>query len=64
MIAPRVEDPRGSLQRTITIQEHTQKITEEKWIGENNRSLWNDGVPRIGRFNKRSYPGEDVIDQQ
>eukprot|EP00969_Alexandrium_andersonii_P255336 11286807-Alexandrium_andersonii.AAC.1 len=43
MIAPRLEDPTGSLQRSIDIQ---HRGTKED-IDENNRSLFADGTPRI-----------------
>eukprot|EP00969_Alexandrium_andersonii_P287227 12697654-Alexandrium_andersonii.AAC.1 len=55
MIAPRLEDSKGSFQRSVDVQHHPMKAL----IDENDRSLWADGVPRIGSFNWRSYPSMD-----
>eukprot|EP00969_Alexandrium_andersonii_P131491 5814829-Alexandrium_andersonii.AAC.1 len=42
MLATRVADPKGSIQRTITIQEHKQ----DDYVYGNNWLLFQDGVPR------------------
>eukprot|EP00969_Alexandrium_andersonii_P004872 211156-Alexandrium_andersonii.AAC.1 len=52
MIALRLADPEGSLQRTIHIQHHEMKDKAHPA----GRSLFRDGNPRIGAFKYRSYP--------
>eukprot|EP00969_Alexandrium_andersonii_P159721 7057404-Alexandrium_andersonii.AAC.1 len=55
MIAPRLVEPEGSLQRSVDIQHHDVKGPNAK-LNPNNRSLFNAGTPRVGYFNKFSYP--------
>eukprot|EP00969_Alexandrium_andersonii_P126428 5588663-Alexandrium_andersonii.AAC.1 len=60
MIAPRLANPEGKLRRTIEIQGHKKKEP----IDERGRSLWADGVPRTGCFNRRRYPSDQTIDEE
>eukprot|EP00969_Alexandrium_andersonii_P051285 2253160-Alexandrium_andersonii.AAC.1 len=63
MLAPRLVDPEGSLQRSSNIQHHDVKGPNAK-LNPNNLSLFNDGAPRIGYFNKFSYPGPSQVEGQ
>eukprot|EP00969_Alexandrium_andersonii_P259727 11483491-Alexandrium_andersonii.AAC.1 len=63
MIAPGLEDPEGSLQRTIDIQHHDVKGPSAK-VNPNNRSVFSDGTPRVGYINKYSYSEPSQIEGQ
>eukprot|EP00969_Alexandrium_andersonii_P079014 3484597-Alexandrium_andersonii.AAC.1 len=63
MIAPRIENPEGTLQKTLAIQDHPitgaqGKVDPEHW------DCFMDGVPRRGAFKKRSFPSKDTIESQ
>eukprot|EP00969_Alexandrium_andersonii_P110735 4886980-Alexandrium_andersonii.AAC.1 len=60
MVAPRLANPEGALRRSIAIQHRSQGAP----VNQNNRSLFADGTPRIGSFNRRSYPPEDTVRDQ
>eukprot|EP00969_Alexandrium_andersonii_P279466 12352961-Alexandrium_andersonii.AAC.1 len=60
IIAPRLENPEGSLQRTIGIQHHN---VQDK-VNATDRSLFRDGTPRIGAFNRYSYPDMALVEEQ
>eukprot|EP00969_Alexandrium_andersonii_P215560 9520464-Alexandrium_andersonii.AAC.1 len=61
MIAPRLENPEGSLARSIDVQ---HRETKGPKIRECDRLLWADGVPRVGRFGGRSYPAPETVDEE